>query len=308
MAPESEARRTASRHVEPRSGFVLAVDKPPGPTSHDTVARARKLLDTGRIGHTGTLDPFASGLLLLCVDAATRLSEYLVGLDKTYDATLRLGARTDTLDPTGRIVERDEAWRGLDPSDLRALLDGFVGSIEQRPPRYSAKKVGGEPAYRKARRGEAVELEPEEVRIDELELLEVVLPEVRLGIRCSSGTYVRALARDLGARAGSCAHLVRLRRTRIGAFRVEDAVTLDEGLDPGRPGAGRIPPARAVGHLPVVRVGPEAAVRLAHGQAVESGGAGEQEGTVAVVLDDVLVAVAERDGSRIRPRKVFVRV
>lgn len=310
MSPEPSRATGSAPDVEPRRGGVLPVDKPEGPTSHDVVARARRLLDTGRIGHTGTLDPFASGLLLLCVDAATRLSEYLVGLDKTYRATLRLGSRTDTLDPRGEVVERDEAWKDLEAATLRGILDAFVGELEQVPPRFSAKKVGGERAYRKARRGETVELEPVRIRVHELELLGVDLPDVRLRVRCSSGTYVRALARDIGAEAGSSAHLTSLRRVRIGGFGIEDAVVLDDEAGSAALEEVLIAPARAISHLPVVEVDPGTAVRMAHGQAVDGPGdpGAEAEAPVAVVLGDVLVAVAERDGSRLRPRKVFVRV
>ncbi|MFW6206816.1 MAG: tRNA pseudouridine(55) synthase TruB, partial [Gemmatimonadota bacterium] len=221
-----------------------------GPTSHAIVARARRALGTRKIGHSGTLDPFASGLLLLCVDAATRLSEYLTGLDKSYRTTMRLGQRTDTLDPEGEIVEEDEAWKALDAKRVQETLAGFVGEIQQVPPQYSAKKIGGEAMHRKARRGERVELEPVTRRIEAMELLEVDLPRVRFRIRCSSGTYVRALARDLGKALGSCAHLLELRRTGIGGFRVEDAVSLDDLDDPESVRRSWISPRDALAHLP----------------------------------------------------------
>ncbi|NIP58321.1 MAG: tRNA pseudouridine(55) synthase TruB, partial [Gemmatimonadetes bacterium] len=201
---------------------VLPVDKPVGPTSHDVVARARRALDTGRIGHTGTLDPFASGLLLLCVGPATRLSEYLTALEKSYVAVARLGVGTDTLDPEGAVVERSDSWSELDRARIEEASASFLGRREQVPPQFSAKKVGGEAMYARARRGERVELSPIPVEIHELELLGVDLPDVRLRIRCSSGTYVRALARDLGAALGEPAHLAELRRTAVGSFRVQD--------------------------------------------------------------------------------------
>lgn len=293
--------------VRARPGFVLPVDKPEGPTSHDVVARARSALDTRKVGHTGTLDPFASGLLLLCVDAATRLSEYLTALPKTYLATARLGVRTDTLDPEGEVVASSEAWTGLEPDEIREALEGFRGPQRQVPPQFSAKKVGGEAMYEKARRGQRVELEPVEVEIHGIELLGTELPEVRFRLRVSSGTYVRAVARDLGDALGLPAHLTALRRTGIGGLDVDDAVPLD-ALD--REEAVRraaLSPARALAHLPRVAVGEDDARRLATGQTVRpAGGETPPTGAVALIHGDVLVAVGEPRGAVIQPRKVFV--
>lgn len=291
----------------PGDGGVLLVDKPSGPTSHDVVARARRALDTRKIGHTGTLDPFASGLLVLCVGSATRLSEYLTGLDKTYVATVRLGAATDTGDPEGAVVADDDTWRGLDASDLEEALAGLRGRIRQVPPRYSAKKVAGERAYRLARRGEEVELEAVEVEVHELEVVELDLPDVAIRLRCSSGTYVRAVGRDLGRRLGTAAHLTELRRTRVGSFRVEEAVSLEGLTDLPAVERAWITPARAVAHLPSVEVDDDEATRLAHGQVIRVRAAveaGPRE-AVAVLRAGDLVAVAARDGDRLRPRKVF---
>lgn len=295
--------------LQVRTGGVLPVDKPVGPTSHEVVARARRGLGTRKIGHSGTLDPFASGLLLLCVDAATRLSEYLTGLDKTYEATMRLGRRTETLDPEGEIVEEDEAWKELDPRRIREVLSGFVGEIRQVPPQYSAKKVEGEAMHRRARRGERVELAPVTLRIEAMEPLEVDLPRVRFRTRCSSGTYVRALARDLGEALGSCAHLVELRRTGVGGFHVEDAVSLDDLDDPDRVRTAWISPRDALAHLPSVQVDAAGARRLAQGQRVAfPSDVPADEGPVGVEWNGALVAVGERRGGELEPRKVFVRV
>lgn len=296
----------------PGEGGVLPVDKPSGPTSHDVVARARRALDIRKIGHTGTLDPFASGLLLLCVGSATRLAEYLTGLDKTYRATVRLGTSTDSGDPEGAVVGESDAWRGLDAADVEAALAGFRGRISQVPPRFSAKKIAGERAYRRARRGEEVELEAVEVEVHELELERLDLPDVEIRLRCSSGTYVRALGRDLGERLGALAHLARLRRTRAGTVSVEDAVSLD-GLEDARAvERAWISPARAVAHLPSVEVAGDEAVRLAHGQTIrlrdEAPATALPQETVAVLRGSDLVAVAARQGDRLRPRKVFLRV
>lgn len=293
-----------------RPGAMLPVDKPRGLTSHDVVARARKALDTRQIGHTGTLDPFAEGLLLLLVGAATRLSQYLGDLDKTYRATAVLGETTDTLDPEGEVVERDETWRTLDEAAVGSVLGDFVGPFEQVPPQFSAKKVAGEAMYRKARRGESVVLEPVSIRIHDLELVRLDLPRVEFTVRSSRGTYIRSLARDLGAALGTCAHLGSLRRTRIGSFRVADAVTL-EALERSDDAVEKamVSPGRAVAHLPSVQVDAGAARLLGHGRFLEDVANGAPPGEpLAVLVGDRLVAVGERIGDRLQPRKVFLDV
>ena len=290
----------------PGAGGVLPVDKPAGPTSHDVVARARRALGTRRVGHTGTLDPFATGLLLLCVGPATRLSQYLTGLDKTYEATAVLGARTETDDPEGAVVASDDRWRGLSREEVEAALAARVGRQSQVPPAFSAKKVGGEAAHRKARRGEAVALEAAEVEVYEAGLLELALPEVRFRVRCSSGTYVRALARDLGGDLGTGAHLSALRRTGVGPFSVEGALSLEALDDRAAVAAAWVSPARALAHLPAVEVSADEAARLAHGQALRpASGAAPAGGPVAAVREGELVAVGEMEEGALRPRKVF---
>lgn len=287
--------------------FVLPVDKPEGPTSHDVVAIARKALGERRVGHTGTLDPFASGLLLLCVGKATRLAEYFSGLDKSYEAEARLGIRTDTLDRDGTVVAECEAWNDLTRERVEAALAGLRGEALQVPPQYSAKKVGGERAYRSARDGRTVELAPVPVSVHELELTGTDLPLVRFRVRCSSGTYVRALARDLGEALGVGAHLTSLRRTAIGAWSVGDALALDHLDDPARVGDVAVDPLAALAHLPTVVVDDEAAVRIAHGQTVPLRSEdGAKEGVpVAVAHAGALVAVGQADEGVLRPRKVF---
>lgn len=283
---------------------VLPVDKPEGPTSHDVVAVARRAFRTRRIGHTGTLDPFASGLLLLCVGPATRLAEYLVGLPKTYHAVARIGAATDTADRTGLRVSETEAWRSLGREEIEAAFASQVGSILQVPPAYSAKKVAGERAYDRARRGEAVALEPVPVTIHRLDVLDVRLPDVEFEVECSSGTYVRAIARDVGERLGVGAYLESLRRTRIGDFDVASALTLDELEDPARVRDALRPMLEAVSHLPRVVVDADAALALSRGRAVAAERP-EIQGQVVVAFDGRLLAIAESDGRSIRPRKVF---
>lgn len=290
----------------PEGGGILPVDKPPGPTSHDMVARARRVLENRKIGHTGTLDPFASGLLLLCVGPATRLAEYLSGLPKEYLTTARLGISTDSHDTEGRVVE-ERAVPPVEEVRVREVLTGLTGEILQRPPSLSAKKVAGEAAHRRVRRGEAVELDPVRVTVHDLELLSLEGADLHLRVRCSSGTYVRALARDLGEALGTGAHLTHLRRTRIGSFHVEDAVAAELPLE--AVGGAWIDPARAVGHLTRVQIDAGGTRRLASGQSIPlpDGDAPEDIGPVAVLESGRLVAVAEWEGGQLRPRKVFVQ-
>jgi len=283
---------------------VLPVDKPAGPTSHDVVAQARRALGERRIGHTGTLDPFASGLLLLCVGVATRIAEYLTDQAKKYRAVMTLGAGTDTDDATGAVITVSEGWRDLSIDDLEAALAEQVGSLLQRPPAYSAKKVGGERMYRLAREGRAPALDPVPVQIYTLDLIAWEPPEVTFDLACSAGTYIRAIARDVGERLGVPAHLSALRRTAIGGIDVKEAVAID---DLGNEEAVRrawITPLKAVAHLPSIPIDAQIAAALAHGRAVQVQEA--IEGTAAAVLGDRLVAIVEADGQWLRPRKVFV--
>jgi tRNA pseudouridine55 synthase len=291
--------------TERPADFVLPVDKPEGPTSHDVVAKARKALSERRVGHTGTLDPFASGLLLLCVGKATRLAEYFSGLDKEYEAEARLGIATDTLDREGSVVAESEGWTEVTQESLEAALGTLRGEIEQVPPQFSAKKVEGERAYKSARDGRRVELPPVAVTVHELTLTEVELPLVRFRVRCSSGTYVRALARDLGAALGVGAHLTALRRTAVGPWGVEGALSLEDLGDPALVMRAMVRPLEALAHLPTLAVDAAAAGRLAHGQAVELPTAAPPAGLVAVAHEGALVAVGEAEEGVIRPRKVF---
>jgi len=222
--------------TDPALHGALLVDKPSGPTSHDIVNFTRRLLKTRRVGHTGTLDPLATGLLVLLVGHATRLAQFLVSDEKEYIADVRLGIATPTYDAAsldeaeggGRLTEI-----GRTREQIRAALPAFLGTFAQLPPPYSAKKIDGVRAYEKARKSEPVELKPVQVTVHELELLDVppstLHPpsSVRLRIHCSSGFYVRSLAHDLGQALGCGGHLEALRRTRAGRFRIEDAAPLD---------------------------------------------------------------------------------
>ncbi len=284
--------------------FILPVDKPPGPTSHDVVRAARKALGNRRIGHTGTLDPFASGLLMLCVGRATRVAEYLSAQDKTYEAVAHLGVTTDTLDTEGSIVDEREGWEELDEPRIEAVLDRFRGEIDQVPPEYSAKKIDGVAAYRRVRRGESVALEPVRVRVASLDIVHLDLPRLGLRVTCSSGTYVRALARDIGLALGVGAHLVSLRRTAIGELSVERALAIDDLVTSERVAAAALTPLVALGHLPTLDLDDAAMARIMHGGSIPAprGSAG---GTVVLAHAGSLVAIGERQDDVVHPRKVF---
>ena len=285
---------------------VLPVDKPAGPTSHDVVASARRALKLRRIGHTGTLDPFATGLLLLCLGTATRLAEYLTGMDKTYEGVARLGIRTDTLDGTGAASAEDERWRELGEAAVREAFAAEAGTRLQQPPAFSAKKVAGRRAYELARAGEAVLPDPVEVTIRRIAVEAVDGPLVRFSLTCSSGTYVRAVARDVGERLGVGAHLTELRRTAIGSFDVGRAVPLERLEDADAVRRAVLPPLDALADLPAADIDAGSLARIRNGQAVRvPGGAGREGGVVAVSSGGVLVAVARRDGDLLRPTKVF---
>lgn len=283
---------------------VLAIDKPVGPTSHDVVAVARRALRTRRIGHTGTLDPFASGLLLLCVGSATRIAEYLAGQAKTYQAVMRLGAATDTDDGTGTVVARSDDWRDLDAARVAAALTAQHGRRLQRPPAYSAKKVDGERLYARARRGETVIATPVEVEILAIALTGWEPPDASFEVTCSSGTYVRAIARDAGDELGCFAHLVALRRTAIGSTRVEAAISLAT-LEAGGLDRPLLPALAALEGMPAVHVDDRAAADLRHGRAVAAP-TGVSDGPVAVAWAGELLAIAEAGHGRLQPRKVLL--
>lgn len=213
------------RHMEAK---LLLIDKPAGMTSHDVVDRVRRAFKTRRVGHAGTLDPFATGLLIVGVNGATKELTALVGLDKTYDATARLGATSSTYDPEGELTEKTDATQPT-REEIEHALDAFRGGYEQLAPLHSAKKVGGKKLYELARKGTATEeMRPKkQVTINELVVTRYEWPELDFRVSSSSGTYIRSLADDIGRKLGCGAYLTALRRTRIGTFKIEDAVTLD---------------------------------------------------------------------------------
>jgi tRNA pseudouridine55 synthase len=212
---------------------IILLDKPPGQTSFQSLGFLKRCLGTRRIGHAGTLDKFAEGLLIVLAGRMTRLCPLAMSLDKEYAAVITFGRGTDTLDPEGEVTAE-----GPIPSreDLEAVLPEFLGTLSQVPPVYSAVHVNGRRASEAARRGETVTLTPRTVRIDRLDLTEYRPPDAHLRISCTKGTYIRSLARDIAARLGTCAHVSRLRRTRIGGFSVDDAHVPDEFVFP-RPGS-----------------------------------------------------------------------
>ncbi|MCS6886426.1 MAG: tRNA pseudouridine(55) synthase TruB [Acidobacteriota bacterium] len=217
----------------------LLLDKASGVTSHDLVDSVRRLLKTKKVGHTGTLDPFATGLMLLCIGRATKLTGYLSASSKEYVARARLGVATDTQDVTGRAISLPVSTEGIGKGELLQAIRSFVGRQKQLPPMYSAKKVGGKPLYKLARRGLDVERHSVEIEVEELQLLEYEcfavdgLQQATFSFKvvCSAGTYVRTLVHDIGQRLGCGAHLLELRRTRIGSFSIKEALTLQQVAD-----------------------------------------------------------------------------
>lgn len=239
---------------------ILIIDKPAGITSHDVVYRVRRALKTKRVGHTGTLDPFATGVMVVLVGQATRLAQFSDKDEKEYIADVRFGFETDTGDRTGeRRGEEAKGRRGdLRTEDIEAVLPQFRGAIEQIPPMYSAKKVDGQKLYELARKGETIERKPVKVTISKLEILSDIEPNalepetwnLKLAVRCSAGTYIRTLAEDIARAAGSAAHLAELRRTAAGSFTINQAITIEELLQLDNPTTALIPMESAVSHLP----------------------------------------------------------
>ncbi|CAN5202713.1 tRNA pseudouridine(55) synthase TruB [soil metagenome] len=251
---------------------ILLVDKPAGITSHDVVGRTRKALSTRKVGHAGTLDPMATGLLVLGVDSATRLLTFLVGLDKEYTATIRLGQATDTDDAEGDIVAEADA-ADVTRAEIDAGIAALTGSIEQVPSTFSAIKVDGRRAYDLARAGEEVALKARRVTVSRFELLAERRGEKSIDldvvVGCTSGTYIRALARDLGAGLGVGGHLTALRRTRVGPFAIEEAAELSEDVDVNRErleAALRTPADVASTLFPTVVLDDEGRVALTQGK------------------------------------------
>lgn len=256
---------------------ILLLDKPEGMTSNEALQRVKRLYQAAKAGHTGSLDPLATGLLPLCLGGATKFSAFLLDADKRYRVRVRLGVTTTTGDAEGEVLAT-ASTEGIDGAALRAALDRFLGPIEQLPPMYSAVKHQGQRLYKLARRGIEVERTPRTVEILAIELRELVLPEFEMDVHCSKGTYVRTLAEDIGAALGCGAHVIGLRRTGVGPFVEGETrfLTLPElaalaeagGDDPGALDALLLPLESALGHWPAVRLSEDAAFYLRQGQAV----------------------------------------
>jgi tRNA pseudouridine55 synthase len=289
---------------------LLVIDKPAGMTSHDVVAATRRILKERRIGHTGTLDPFATGVLLILVGKATRLAQFLSGADKEYDAIIRLGFATDTGDLMGTPVPGPTGKRKWSDEEIEAALTSLRGYIDQVPPMYSAKKIGGKKLYELARRGEEVEREPIRVCIHEFEairpdgqLIKDNLDgtfDLHVHVSCSAGTYVRTLAEDFGKRLSVGAHLAELRRTRVGDFNVTNAVTLDQlktGFGEEALGTIMLRPNAALSRLPFVHLNAEDVRRARHGMEVKVAEYDWPDGEKVKMcdVDDHLIAIGDYD-------------
>jgi tRNA pseudouridine55 synthase len=289
---------------------VVNLDKPVGPTSHDMVGLMRRLSGTRRIGHAGTLDPMASGVLPILVGAATRLSEELSGGSKRYDAVIRLGLRSATDDEEGPLRPGDGPLPSVDA--VAAELARLVGTFEQRPPDFSARKQGGRIAHRAARAGDPLELPSRTVTVDAVELLATGAGngwlDVRIDLRCGPGTYVRSIARDVGERLGCGGYLHALRRTEAAGLRVEESIT-PQGLEAlageGRLNEAMLPPAELL-PLPRVLLDAGEGDRFVHGSAVRLPPGRAADGRTAVFRADELLGVGSVRGGLLQPEKVLV--
>ncbi len=289
---------------------LLNIRKPPGPTSHDIVDFLRRRIGQGiKVGHAGTLDPFAEGVLVICLGPATRLADYVQAQPKRYLATVTLGARSDTDDPTGQVTTVQDAQ--VPPLDrVQEALRGFLGPIEQVPPAHSAVHVAGRRAYKLARAGARPDLAPRTVTVHAIELLSYTYPTLKLDVVCSSGTYLRALARDIGTALGCGGYCSALVRTAVGPFTLDQAVAAEQ-VDLSR---DLLPAVLALGEMPRVTLPAPACAQLAMGQAVKL--SSEQlagalaEGTELAALDDqgrlAAIGTLGKDGRTLRPNKVFI--
>jgi tRNA pseudouridine55 synthase len=286
---------------------LVVVDKPAGWTSHDVVARLRRVYGLRRVGHAGTLDPDATGVLLVGLGRATRLLRFLTETGKVYRGEVAFGVATDTLDAAGAETAR-QAMPALTAEDLGAAVPRFIGTISQVPPMVSAVKVEGRRLHERARAGEVVERAPRTVHIDRIEVEGFTpgeFPRARLLVECGSGTYIRSLAADLGEAVGGCAHLASLRRLRVGPFAIEEARTLDEIAE--NPAKLVLPMVEAVRHLPRIDVDGETARGVAHGAVfpVAALGAGTTDPFAVVGPDGRLLALYQNGRAAARPLVVL---
>ncbi len=286
---------------KPDSGATgcLIIDKPAGCTSHDVVDRVRRALGTRKVGHAGTLDPDATGVLVLGIGAGTKLLQFVTGADKSYVGDVVFGVETSTLDAAGEITATHDM--ALDPSAVSAATEAFIGDIEQIPPMVSAVKVDGKRLHELAREGKEIEREPRPVTVHRYDVEPTADPLVyRATVDCGSGTYVRSLAADLGTALGGGAHLRDLRRTAVGSFTLDDAVPLDRFEDD--PTAALHPVRSMLRDLPAIEVDDEVAAQVRNGRPLgPSGGSGQ----LVIVHDDVVLAIYEVRDGELKPLKVL---
>ncbi|MEE4295134.1 MAG: tRNA pseudouridine(55) synthase TruB [Wenzhouxiangella sp.] len=289
----------------PDSGILL-LDKPQGLSSNAALGRAKRVLGLRKAGHTGTLDPMASGLLVLCFGEATKVAGFLLDGDKTYLAEIFLGATTDTDDAEGEVIEHRPV-PSMSSAVIEGALDGFRGEIQQAPPMYSALKHHGQRLYALARRGESVERPARPVTIHELLLLDTQPDRMTVQVRCSKGTYIRSLARDLGEKLGCGAHLSALRRTQSGPFALSDAVRLAEldTMDAAAAKACLKPADCALTHLPSVDLDADDSQRLQLGQKLPSDRAGSIDGLVRLYGPDGFFGLGEAEARGLKPKRLF---
>ena len=289
---------------------VLNLNKPAGMTSHDVVDRVRVLLNERRIGHTGTLDPLATGVLVLCIGKATRIARFLEAEEKEYRAVMRLGTTTDTLDAEGQVLET-RAYTPPAQQNIINVMQGFIGTIMQRPPVYSAVKINGVPSYRLAREGRAKPLEPRPVTISSIDLLAYEDPFVTIAVRCSKGVYIRSLCAEIGDALGMGAHLTGLERTRSGSFRIERAITLEsfgEIVAAGNAMTVITTIDAALAGMPAIPVSEPETVRVLHGNQISCPSTLVNNGGDLVRLHSpsgTLLAIARIVSGVLKPDLVF---
>ena len=294
---------------------ILITDKPAGMTSHDVVNRVRRILKTKKVGHTGTLDPFATGVLVMLVGKATRLAQFVDKDEKEYEAVIRFGFETDTGDRTGSPKSKVQSPKSLRKEDIESVLPQFRGEIEQIPPMYSAKKVAGRKLYEHARKGVEIAREPVKITIRKLEIVDptqIIEPfsEVRIRVVCSAGTYIRTLAEDIGRAVGVGAHLDALRRTRAGRFSIADATTLGDMEKSDDPTAFLLPLEEVVGHIKGFVLEETRVKKTIRGLSTRIDQDGFENGESVKMLapngEIVAIGIFDADESCIRPKIVLV--
>lgn len=293
---------------------LLVIDKSAGMTSHDVVSRVRRVLKTKRVGHTGTLDPFATGVMVILIGNATRLAQFLDKDEKAYEALIRFGFETDTGDVTGSPKPKAQSSKSVTEAALEQSLAEFRGELMQTPPMYSAKKVEGKKLYELARKGIKIERKAVRVTVRELELLDLNLTEesqtARIRVACSAGTYIRTLAEDIGRKLGIGAHLLELRRTRSGRFTLEGSYTLEQLESLLNPADAMLPVGEAVSHLPKIILAPDRIVRTRSGMSTRFAEDRVADGEPVGMFDEIgeLIAVGlyRESEKAVQPKVVLV--